>query len=66
MRLREIREKRALSQYELAEQSGVSRQTIIRLENGGESHPRTIRRLAEFFKIEPAELMGSDHDGEAK
>lgn len=60
MRLRELRERRALSQYELAEQSGVSRQTVIRLENGGESQPRTVRKLAEFFGVEPAELIGND------
>ena len=57
MRLRELREDKALSTRELAEISGVHRHTIIRLENAQTgAHPRTIRKLAQALGVEPKEL----------
>jgi transcriptional regulator with XRE-family HTH domain len=47
----------ALSQRELAQQSGVSHPTIARLERGTDAHPRTVRRLAEALGVKPADLM---------
>jgi transcriptional regulator with XRE-family HTH domain len=62
-RLRYLRERKALSQRELAERSGVNRVTIVRLETGAqEPHPRTTRRLAEALGVEPADLMGPEDD----
>lgn len=58
LKLREWREKRAMTQDELAKASGVSRGTIIRLEAGEQAHPPTVRKLAEALKIDPAELIG--------
>jgi transcriptional regulator with XRE-family HTH domain len=47
-RLRELRRRRVLTMRELEERSGVSYNTIWRLENGlTGAQPRTIRRLAE-------------------
>lgn len=58
-RLREVRESRFLTQGELAERSGVSRQTINRIEQGDiEPRFRTIRQLARALDVEPAELVG--------
>jgi transcriptional regulator with XRE-family HTH domain len=56
--LREAREAQFLTQGELAERSGVSRQTINRIEQG-EIEPRfkTIRRLATALGVEPRELV---------
>jgi transcriptional regulator with XRE-family HTH domain len=57
-RLRELRRQRVLSMRELEERSGVSYNTIWRLENGlTGAHPRTIRRLAEVLGADPAELV---------
>ena len=58
-RLKETRERRALSQRELSKLAGVSRVTIVRLEAGGEDpFPTTVRKLADALKVEPDELMG--------
>ena len=58
-KLREIRESHFLTQGELAERSGVSRQTINRIEQGEiEPRFRTIRQLAEALGVEPRELVG--------
>ena len=57
-RLREIRERRALSQRELSKLAGVSRVTIVRLEAGGEDpFPTTVRKLATALNVDPADLM---------
>ena len=56
-RFKELREERALSFRELAALSGVSRNTIYRIENGqSEVLPRTLRRLAGALGVEPREL----------
>jgi transcriptional regulator with XRE-family HTH domain len=57
-RLREARRQRVLSMRELEQRSGVSYNTIWRLENGlTGAHPRTIRRLADVLDVDPAELL---------
>ena len=58
LRLRAARESRALSQQELSTRSGVAKSTIVRIENGTDAHPRTVRKLAEALEMEPKELMG--------
>ncbi len=56
-RLRELRRERALALRELGEVSGVSLNTIWRIEAGRQgAHPRTIRKLAEALGVNPAEL----------
>ncbi len=56
-RLRELRRERALALRELGEVSGVSLNTIWRIEAGRQgAHPRTIRKLAEALGVDPAEL----------
>lgn len=57
-RLRELRRQKVLSMRELEEMSGVSYNTIWRLENGRTgAQPRTIRRIAGVLGVEPAELL---------
>ena len=57
MRLKELREDRALSQGELAKAAGVHRHTVLRLENDqGGAQPRTIRKLAAALGVEPKEI----------
>ena len=57
-RLRELRRQRVLSMRELEERSGVSYNTIWRLENGyTDARPSTIRKLAAALDVEPEELV---------
>jgi transcriptional regulator with XRE-family HTH domain len=58
-RLRKVRDKRLLSERELAERAGLSPTTILKLESGrvDEPHPRTIRKLADALKVDPDELV---------
>ena len=64
-KLRELRRLRVLTLRELEEISGVSYNTIWRLENGyREARPSTIRKLAAALGVEASELVvageGSD------
>ena len=62
-RLRAIRQRRALTQRELAELAGVSLTTIVGLEHGADSpFPSTIRRLARALDVAPDELMGPEEE----
>jgi transcriptional regulator with XRE-family HTH domain len=57
-RLKELRRERVLSLRELEERSGVSYNTIWRIEDGRQgSHPRTVRKLAEALGVQPSELI---------
>ena len=57
-RLKELRRERVLSLRELEEKSGVSYNTIWRIEDGRQgAHPRAIRKLAEALGVEPKELI---------
>ena len=57
-RLRELRRQKVLSMRELEEMSGVSYNTIWRLETGKTgAQPRTIRRIADALGVDPAELV---------
>jgi transcriptional regulator with XRE-family HTH domain len=57
-RLKELRRERVLSLRELEERSGVSYNTIWRIEDGRQgAHPRTVRKLAEALGVKPPELI---------
>jgi transcriptional regulator with XRE-family HTH domain len=57
-RLKELRRERVLSLRELEERSGVSYNTIWRIEDGRQgAHPRTVRKLAEALGVQPSELL---------
>jgi transcriptional regulator with XRE-family HTH domain len=58
MKLRNLRERRALSLRELSDLSGVNYNAIWRIEVGRTgAQPRTVRRLAEALGVEPHELI---------
>ena len=57
--LRELRQRRGLSQWELGQLAGVSSGTVYRLENGLRgAYPGTIRKLAVALDVTPADLVG--------
>jgi transcriptional regulator with XRE-family HTH domain len=57
-RLKELRRERVLSLRELEERSGVSYNTIWRIEDGRQgTHPRTVRKLAQALGVDPKELI---------
>jgi transcriptional regulator with XRE-family HTH domain len=57
-RLRELRERQALSLRELSALSGVNYNSIWRIEAGRTgAQPRTVRKLAAALGVEPAELL---------
>lgn len=59
-RLRELREEAILTVRELSELSGVSEDTITKIENGHRvARPSTIRKLAKGLGVEPQELKGA-------
>ena len=57
-RLKTLRDEKVLSLRDLGELSGVSANTIWRLESGNhkQAHPRTIRKLANALGVEPNDL----------
>ena len=58
-RLRLVRQEAVMSQEELAERSGVARDTISKLETGQRrAYPSTIRKLALGLEVRPQMLMG--------
>ncbi len=58
-RLRRIRQGAVMSQEELAQRSGVARDTISKLETGRRgAYPSTIRKLAAGLDVQPQMLMG--------
>jgi transcriptional regulator with XRE-family HTH domain len=58
-RLRRIRQGAVMSQEELAEKSGVARDTISKLETGRRgAYPSTIRKLAAGLEVRPQMLVG--------
>jgi transcriptional regulator with XRE-family HTH domain len=53
-----LRRQRVLSMRELEDMSGVSYNTIWRLETGKTgAQPRTIRKIAEALGVDPVELV---------
>ena len=61
MGIRELRQRKLLSQRELAQKAGVSETTIVKLEMGAtKPQPRTLRKIAEALGIgaeDMADLM---------
>jgi DNA-binding XRE family transcriptional regulator len=60
-RLRALRERKVLTQQELADKAGITRATLSRLEAGAQNpYPSTIRKLASALSVEPETLMDPD------
>ena len=65
-KLKELRRRRVLTLRELEEESGVSYNTIWRIENGyREARPSTIRKLAAALGVEPQELVKIEEGDDA-
>lgn len=65
-KLKAARERRFLTQQQLADQAGTSKANISRLESGEQNaRMTTIVRLAGALNIEPEELVewGAEHEG---
>lgn len=57
-RLKDVRQRKALTQQQLAEKAGVNRVTIARIEGGkDEPFPTTLRKVADALGVEPEELL---------
>jgi transcriptional regulator with XRE-family HTH domain len=57
-RLKDVRQRKALTQQQLAERAGVNRVTIARIETGkDEPFPTTLRKVADALGVEPEELL---------
>ncbi len=63
--LRSFRQRAVLSQEQMAQKSGVARDTISKLETGQRrAYPSTIRKLAAGLEVEPRLLLGGVEYGE--
>src|SRR5215204_3557407 len=61
--LREIRERAALSQAELAKEAGISKNALGQLERGDfNPRPVTVRKLAEALGVQPSDLWQESAD----
>ncbi|MGN0115638.1 MAG: helix-turn-helix transcriptional regulator [Acutalibacteraceae bacterium] len=57
--IKELRVRHSLSQKQLAEQLGVSQQTVAKWESGNASpKPALIKRIAEYFDVSADYLLG--------
>ncbi|TCJ19937.1 XRE family transcriptional regulator [Rubrobacter taiwanensis] len=57
--LREMRRRAVLTQQQLAEKSGVARDTISKLESGHRrAYPTTVQKLAAALAVAPQALVG--------
>ncbi len=67
-RVRRLRQRKVMTQTDLAKKAGVSIVTVARLENDeGEINPRpaTVRKLAVALEVEPTWLLfGEGADGQ--
>jgi len=58
-RLKEIRQRKLMSQRDLAEKSGISQNAIVQIENNRtEPHYRTLRKLIAALEVSPGDLLG--------
>lgn len=57
-KLKHWRERRLLTQRDLAAKAGVSPTTVVRIETDqSDAELRTVRKLADALGVEPEELM---------
>ncbi len=62
-KLKELRENRAFSVRDLAQEAGISTDTITALEKGRrKAWPRNVRKLARALGVEPRVLMKGRSD----
>lgn len=66
VRLREWRQRRLLSQEQLAKLAGVGTVTVARIEGGQGARLSTLRKLADALDVTPDQLLGEDEPGNAQ
>lgn len=60
-RLKEIRQRKLMSQRDLADKAGISQNAVVQIENNRtEPHYRTLRKLVAALEVEPTELIGEE------
>jgi transcriptional regulator with XRE-family HTH domain len=59
-KLKAMRERKLLTQEELAKKAGLHVKSISRLESGGNAEFKTIRALAQALAVEPQELLADE------
>jgi len=60
-RLKAIRQRKLMSQRDLAEKAGISQNALVQIENDRtEPHYRTLRKLVEALEVDPSDLIGGD------
>jgi transcriptional regulator with XRE-family HTH domain len=58
-KVKRLRDRRALTQGELADRAGLTVAALSRIErNNAEPRPTTRRKLAEALGVDPSELIG--------
>lgn len=63
--LRAVRERRLLTQAELAERAGITRAAISRIETGqSDARISSVRKLVQALNVDPADLMAVDAHNE--
>jgi transcriptional regulator with XRE-family HTH domain len=63
LKLREVRERKFLSQQELADAAGTTKANISRLETGKQKpQMATVRKLAEALGVRPEDLVDWEAD----
>ena len=61
LKLREVRQRKFMTQQELADAMGTTKANISRIENGKQApFPSTIKRLAVALGVPPEELVDWD------
>ena len=66
VRLRQWRQRRLLTQEELAEKASVGVATIARIEAGQGARLSTLRKLAQALDVTADELLGEGDEGKAQ
>ena len=58
-RLKEIRQRKLMSQRDLAAKAGISQNALVQIENNRtEPHYKTLRKLVQALEVEATELIG--------
>lgn len=66
VKLKDWRQRRLLTQEDLAKKSGVGTATIARIEAGQGARLSTLRKLAEALDVTADQLLGEDDPGNAQ
>jgi transcriptional regulator with XRE-family HTH domain len=56
-KLRAMRERKGFTQAELAKAAGLSETTVVRIEQGKDAYPSTLRKLAKALAVAPESLV---------